>query len=202
VRSGDNLEVEVKFLAADLPAVRARLLAAGARQQRARQFERNLRYDTARETLRQREQLLRLRQDDGVRLTFKGTASEQAGSEAKVREELEVTVSDFEQMGAILGRLGFTPVQVYEKYRETFTLEGVEIVLDELPFGNFVELEGEVAALRAVAATLALPWQERILDNYLNLMARVKAHYDLPFDDLTFVNFSGRTVNLGTVLAR
>jgi adenylate cyclase, class 2 len=202
VNSSDHLEVEVKFLAPDLPALRERLLSAGARQQRARQFERNLRYDTPRETLRQREQLLRLRQDDGVRLTFKGMASEQAGSEAKVREEFEVTVSDFEQMGAILGRLGFAPVQIYEKYRETFTLDGVEIVLDELPFGNFVELEGEEAAIRTVAATLALAWQERILDNYLNLMARVKAHYDLPFDDLTFANFAGRTVELGTILAR
>lgn len=197
----DNLEVEVKFLAPDLPAMRERLLAAGATLEHARQLERNLRYDTPDEALRQRGQLLRLRQDSIARLTFKRTVVEQASREAKVREELEVTVSDFERMGAILGRLGLAPLQVYEKYRETFVLQEVEVVLDELPFGNFVELEGEEQDLRRAAAALGLPWPERILDNYLSLMARVQAYYDLPVNDLTFANFEGRAIDLGAVLA-
>jgi adenylate cyclase class 2 len=105
-------------------------------------------------------------------------------------------------MEAILVRLGFVAFQSYEKYRETFTLQGVEVVLDEMPFGHFVELEGEEPALRAVASALGLPWAGRILDNYLNLMARVRAYYQLPFDDLTFANFAGRTIDLSPVLAR
>lgn len=198
----DTLEVEVKFLVPDLEVLRSRLVAAGAQEERSRHLEHNVRYDTPDEALRYQEQLLRLRQDDRARLTFKGAVLEQPGSEAKVREELEVTVSDFDRMGAILRRLGFLPLQVYEKYRETFLLHGVEIVLDELPFGSFAELEGEEVAIRTVATVLDLPWQERILDNYLNLMARVKAHYQLPFDDLTFANFAGRAVDLAAVLGR
>ncbi len=196
-----NLEIEVKFRATDLQAIRARLLAVGATCRQARQLERNLRFDTADEALRQRGQLLRLRQDSAARLTFKSEAAEQAGSEAKVREELEVTVGDFERMAAILSRLGLAPRQIYEKYRETFMLEGVEVVLDELPFGDFVELEGDEDGLRRAAKLLGLPWSERILDNYLGLMARVQAHYGLPFADLTFANFAGRTIDLDAVLA-
>jgi adenylate cyclase, class 2 len=201
MNQASNLEVEVKFLAPDLLAIRERLLAAGATLTHPRQLERNLRFDTPGEALRQRGQLLRLRQDSVARLTFKGAFAAQASSEAKVREELEVTVSDFERMGAILSRLGLAPLQVYEKYRETFVLQEVEVVLDELPFGNFVELEGDEQDLRRAAAALGLSWATRILDNYLSLMARVKAHYELPFDDLTFTNFEGRAINLAAVLA-
>lgn len=194
------LEVEVKFHVADLQALRERLLAAGASQKHPRQFERNLRFDTPAEALRYGDRLLRLRQDERVRLTFKGPTLQLEGSEAKVREELEVTVDDFERMAAILERLGFVAFQSYEKVRETFTLQGVEVVLDEVPFGDFVELEGEERAIRSVAGLLGLPWARRILDNYLNLMARVKAHHNLPFDDLTFANFAGREVDLAAVL--
>src|SRR5690606_20326174 len=162
----------------------------------------NLRFDTPGEALRQGGRLLRLRQDERVRLTFKGPALHREGSEAKVREELEVAVDDFERMAAILRRLGFVPFQSYEKYRETFSLQGVEVVLDEMPFGAFVELEGEEPAIRNAAELLKLPWSERIRDNYLNLMARVKAYYDLPFDDLTFANFAGRQTDMAAVLAR
>lgn len=200
--SDESLEVEVKFHVADLEAVRERLLAAGASQKHPRQFERNLRFDTPDEALRYGDRLLRLRQDERVRLTFKGPTLQLEGSEAKVREELEVSVDDFERMAAILRRLGFVAFQSYEKYRETFALQGVEVVLDEMPFGEFLELEGEEPAIRGVADLLGLSWSERILDNYLNLMARVKAHHKLPFDDLTFDNFAGRQIDLAAVLAR
>lgn len=197
-----NLETEVKFLAPDLAAWRAKLLAAGATLASPRVFERNVRYDNAWDGLQRKGQLLRLRQDARTRLTFKGIPLHSATSEAKVREELEVTLSDFDTMALLLNRLGFEPKQVYEKYRETFTLDGVEVVLDELPFGEFLELEGEERAIRAVAAWLGLDWQQRILDNYLMIMGRVKAAYVLAFDDLTFDNFRDLQVDMATLFAR
>ena len=38
---------------------------------------------------------------------------------------------------------------MYEKYREAFDLNDLEIVLDEMPYGNFVELEGNEQAIKA-----------------------------------------------------
>ncbi|MCI0393863.1 MAG: class IV adenylate cyclase [Chloroflexi bacterium] len=198
--SGDNLEVEVKFLLPDLAAFRQRLLAAGAILHTPRTYERNVRYDNAWNGLIRKGELLRLRQDQAARLTFKGVAQQDASSEAKVRLELEIGVSDLATAAAILEHIGFEPRQVYEKYRETFTFGEVEVVLDEMPFGNFVELEGEEAAIRAAAAELELEWPRRILDNYLLLMARLKAHHNLPFDDLTFENFAGLNVSIGDIL--
>ena len=192
----DNLEVEVKFYAPDLTAVRSRLLAQGAELTKGRLYERNVRFDNG--ELTPKKQLLRLRQDGAARLTFKGAA--QSGSEATVREELEVTVSDFETAVALLQRLGFQPVQIYEKYRETLQLGPVEVVLDELPFGNFIELEGEEAAIRAAAASLGLDWSRRILYNYLYLMALLQQRKNLPFADLTFDNFKQTAVTIADIL--
>ena len=196
-----NLEVEVKFLAVDLEQVRAKLAEVGAVLTKARVYERNVRFDTADEALRQRDELLRLRQDTAVTLTFKGRSLEaEQQSEAKVREELEVQVSDYETAVAIIQRLGFTPQQVYEKYRETWRLHDVEIVLDELPFGQFIELEGTEAAIKETAVQLNLPWETRIVSNYLALMAAIKQRHNLPFDDLTFANFAGLPISVADVL--
>lgn len=84
-------------------------------------------------------------------------------------------------MSAILQRLGFRPVQVYEKYRETYQWRAVEIVLDEMPFGRFVELEGDEPGLKTVAAALGLDWSRRLLTNYLELMELCRRTFDLPF---------------------
>jgi adenylate cyclase class 2 len=191
VAGNSQLEVEVKFLIRDLPALRRRLLSRGATVVGERIFERNVRYDNPDDDLLRRDQLLRLRLDRAAILTFKGEPPLGAASlEAKVREELEVTVSDFDTMDLLLQRIGFQRKQIYEKYRETLQLDGVEVVLDEMPYGDFVELEGPEAALRPLAEQLDLLWSRRLLTNYLALMERLKTHHDLPFNDVTFANFA------------
>jgi adenylate cyclase class 2 len=194
------LEVEVKFLLRDFDAFRKRLAAKGAELVAPCVFELNVRFDTADGALLARQELLRLRQDTRARLTFKGPSAEDAKSEAKVREEIELEIGDFERMSAVLQRLGFLPVQTYEKYRETYHWRGVEIVLDELPFGKFIELEGEDAELKGVAEALGLDWSRRILGNYLGLMELCRHSFALDFSDLTFDNFSGRAIDMGELL--
>ncbi|MCB8946132.1 MAG: class IV adenylate cyclase [Ardenticatenaceae bacterium] len=196
----DNLEVEVKFLVDDLAQWRGRLLGVGAVLAKARVYERNVRLDTADDALLKKWQLLRVRQDTAVRVTFKAPGPAGVVSEVKVREELEMEVGDFDTAVLIFQRLGFAPVQVYEKYRETFRLDGVEVVLDEMPFGNFMELEGSEAGIKTAVATLDLDWDKRLVTNYLAIMADLKAHYNLPFDDITFANFADVDVSVAAVL--
>lgn len=184
----------------DLAAFRERLLAAGAALLKPRVFERNVRFDTADERLFRDLSLLRLRQDTAVILTYKNTPKNLPQSEAKVREELEVTVSDFDTMAQILQRLGLAPMQVYEKYRETFQWQGTEIVLDELPYGNFVEFEGGEDGIKTAVSHLNLNWQDRLVTNYLALMAQIKAKHNLPFNDLTFANFTNLSISIADIL--
>lgn len=195
--SGETLEIEVKFLVDDLAAVRDRLMVLGARIHKPRVYERNVRFDDPWDGLRRQGKLLRLRQDMVARLTYKGEPQTAVESEARVREELEVEVGDFQTTLTLLARVGFEPKQVYEKYRETFIFGRVEIVLDEMPFGDFVELEGDDASIQAAVAALGLDWNLRILADYLSLMASLKERFGLDFDDVTFENFA--TVDVAAI---
>lgn len=195
-----NLEVEVKFLVDDRPAIRQKIVDAGAILLRPRVFERNVRFDTPEDDLLKNEELLRLREDTSVVLTYKGVSELDLTSEAKIREEIEVAVSDFDKMATILERLGYQAVQVYEKYREAFQLNGVEIVLDEMPYGDFIELEGEEQTLKQTARSLGLNWQERILSNYLAMMGLLMKRHNLPFQDITFDNFHKRDISIRDIL--
>ena len=185
-----GLEVEVKFLVTAFDELREKLLDIGAVLHKPRVFEQNIVFDTPDGMLFSQMKLLRLRQDTAVTLTFKGKAPEGTVSEVKVREEIEVQISDFDTFSTILGRIGFQPSITYEKYRETYRLNGTEVVLDELPYGNFMEIEGEERVIKETAVALNLDWNKRIVSNYLAMMREVKNQFSLPFDDLTFTNFA------------
>ena len=100
-------------------------------------------------------------------------------------------MSDFDTMDTILNRLGFRPYWIYEKYRTTYALDGLEIMLDEMPYGNFVELEGDEGAIHEARAKLGLNEARAYGAGYAMLFERVRQHLGLTFNDLTFANFEG-----------
>ena len=65
-------------------------------------------------------------------------------------------MADPGSMDAILDALGFTPALVYEKRRETWRLGKAEILIDELPFGLFMEIEGSETDIRAIERKLGI----------------------------------------------
>jgi adenylate cyclase, class 2 len=77
-------------------------------------------------------------------------------STIKHQREDETLVEDPDAMELILTALGFTAALVYEKRRETWTLGKTEIVIDELPFGLFMEIEGTEQSIRDVESKLAI----------------------------------------------
>jgi adenylate cyclase class 2 len=186
------IENEIKIHIPDLDAVAARLVAAGAELTAPRVFERNVRYENADQTFSGQGTVLRLRQDARVRLTYKESGTIKNG--ALGRFEAEVTVDNFDTMDLILRRLGYQPFVVYEKYRTTYQLGTAEIVLDEMPYGHFIEIEAESNVIDATLNTLGLQDRPRILMSYLSLFTQVKAALGLSCHDLTFANFDGITV--------
>lgn len=185
-------ETEAKFYTPDLNALEQRLRAAGAVLAAPRVFERNVRYENADQTLTSQGLVLRLRQDTRVRLTYKEPG--EALPDMSSRPEWEVEVSDFDTMETILGKLGYVPHLVYEKYRTTYELDGAEIVLDEMPYGHFTEIEGEAETIRALVIKLGLQDAAPQPSSYVKLFDRVKQALNLTFQHLTFKNFEGITV--------
>jgi len=189
----NGIEIEAKFYVRDLNRIAATLAALRAELLEPRGLETNLRFDLPDHSLRLNHRVLRLRKDTHNVLTYKGPGEIVDGIRA--RAELEVTVSDFNTAQAILEALGYQVSMMYEKYRTTYQLDDTLIMLDEMPYGNFVEIEGDNnAQIFAGAEKLGLDKTANCCDSYQTLFDRCRASLGLAFRDLSFENFKGVAV--------
>lgn len=194
-------EIEVKFYLTNPAALSARLLAAGAQISQPRVFEINLRFDTTDGSLTRAQRVLRLRQDNRARMTYKGAAA--AGESVIMRQEIEFEVGDFAAARRLLEALGYQVSVSYEKWRTTYRLGGLEIVIDEMAFGNFCEIEGPDAdSIRQAAVSLGLDWEARVTASYLALFDHLKVARQLDIDHLTFEGLAGLVVSPGDLGVR
>lgn len=148
------IEIEKKFRLSkrQRDAVLKRLPEIGARLDRE-DFEENTLYRG--ENLEDGSCVLRLRRCHGrATLTYKKRLSN--SSDLKQQREEETAITDPEAMDAILEALGFTPSLVYEKRRQIWRLGKAEIVIDVLPFGLFMEIEGRPTEIRGIERKLGM----------------------------------------------
>lgn len=179
-------ETEVKFFVKDLQQVEMRLRELKAHLIQPRIHEINLRFDTPKNTLQREFKVLRLRKDSEAKFTFKGPNEENKDGVLR-RKELEFIVGDFDTAREFLEALGFRIVAFYEKFRATYEWNGIHIMQDELPFGKFVEVEGEdIIALRQTAEFLGLRWESSVKEGYLALFERIAKIYNLTPGQLSF----------------
>ena len=179
-------ETEAKFYIRDLKKIELRLRELKAQLIQPRTHETNLRFDNTNSDLRNTYRVLRLRQDEKARFTFKGPSVEKEGGILS-RQEIEFVVEDFENAKQFLEALGFEAVVFYEKFRATYELNDIQIMLDELPYGEFVEIEGEnVEAIHNIANLLGLNWNAMIKAGYHALFERVAGKYNLELSQLSF----------------
>jgi adenylate cyclase class 2 len=195
-----NLEIEVKFYLADIEGMRNKILKLGAKS-KGRLFETNILYEDKNNSLIKKKSLLRLRQDEKTMLTLKSRPPVKS-KDYKIVNELEVEVSDFATMGQILQMLGFHPEQKYEKWRETIVSDQTVFCLDRMPYGDFLEIEGQEKDIRYYASRFGLNWQKRIIFNYLTIFEIMRKNLNLDFNDLTFNNFETVDVDAGGFLDR
>jgi adenylate cyclase class 2 len=194
-------ETEIKLRISDVRAFHRALKRIGARLAgpgSSKVHEENVIFDTPQGGLAKHGQLLRIRTEtpevrgrlktagakQRVVLTFKqpmvrpasaGMESASYGS-YKVRDEIELEVTDPGNLTRIFEGLGMSGWFRYEKYRTTFRLpdskswaNGLLIELDETPIGTFVELEGPASAIDRAAEELGFSKHDYVLKNYLVL---------------------------------
>ncbi|HEX2995957.1 MAG TPA: class IV adenylate cyclase [Anaerolineales bacterium] len=191
--SSSGQETEAKFYIQDLKKVEARLRDLGAQLIQPRTLETNVRFDLPDASLRSEGRVLRLRQDTAARLTYKGASKKEGGILS--REEIEFVVDDFEKARRFLEALGYQKLAYYEKYRTTYELTETFIMLDELPYGSFLEIEGEDdRSIHSMAEQLNLNWKTAVATSYIALFERVYKTRKLSFQDISFANFAGITV--------
>lgn len=187
-------EIEAKFYVTNLNNIETRLLQMKARLIQARTRELNLRFDTSARTLTQQGCVLRLRLDNEARLTYKGSGKKENGIAS--REEIEFVVQDFKLAQQFLESLGYEKIVSYEKLRTIYELGRTHIMLDKMPYGSFVEIEGKSEkAIRTTAEKIGLHFDAAVATSYLGLFKHVCTAKKLKFADLTFKNFKGMRVS-------
>src|SRR5688572_15189707 len=208
--SETSQETEAKFYVHDLDKITTRLHELKALLIQERVLETNIRFDLPDGRLRSEGRVLRLRQDSEARFTYKGPSTNEQG--VLSRTEIEFTVGDFEKAKEFMEALGYQKLLYYDKYRTTYALDSTSlpvdfrqepvrlqsclIMLDELPYGNFIEIEGENSEMiRAVADQLNLNWDTAIGTSYTALFERARKALRFVFRDLSFENFAGVQVN-------
>ncbi len=191
-KDGAALEIEVKIRVTDTREARDRLARLPAILREPRAHEDNDVYDTPDRALSARRDLLRLRVAAGrAILTFKRKVD--ADFKAKVRQEIQTSVTTPSAMREILRALGYARIYRYEKYRAWYEWTDPEsggslaISLDETPIGVFVELEGERGAIDRAARRMGWTESDFIVEDYRELHEEWLAERGLPEGDMVFV---------------
>ena len=107
-------------------------------------FEENTLYDGG--ILTEQKAALRVRKiAEKTILTYKRRIQNETNIKHQI--EHETKVENAEEIENIIKNLGFEKSLIYEKRRKTWKFRSVEIVLDELPFGLYMEIEGSAMAI-------------------------------------------------------
>lgn len=177
------MEIEAKIKLKSPSRLRSLLRSAGA-QCEGLVLENNWLYDYPDRTLARSGKLLRLRKDQGIRVTLKGPRED---SDYKKREEVEFEFPELSKAKALLEAIGFIRWFRYDKYRETWKLDTCEVVLDELPqLGLYVEIEGpSEEEIAAIIKRLKLP-RRYITDTYVELFQEHSKGSQIPSQDFRF----------------
>jgi adenylate cyclase, class 2 len=182
-------EVEIKFRAADIEGLVARLRQLGFQQITPRTHEMNTLYDLPGHPLRDRGDVLRLRKYGEVWvLTHKTKSKNQKNDPHKTRIETETRLENGEKMEAILRALQFEPSFRYEKFRAEWKAPGGEghVVIDETPIGNFAEIEGPPEWIDSMARELQIDRKQYITETYAGLFSSWKRETGSSAQEMTF----------------
>lgn len=114
--------------------------------------------------------IIRIRKtSDGSVLTYKRRIENDHAVKKQI--EHESAISDPDEVASILAGLGLVPRLIYEKRRQTWKYGEVEVVIDELPFGLYIEIEGAILAIEEAEMRLGMENFEVENETYPRLTA-------------------------------
>ena len=173
-------EVEIKLSVSNLKSMGAQIRQHGWRVSSRRKFEANWLFDCVNKSLQRSDHLLRVRQSGRTAwLTVKGPV--QQNKAHKIRNEIEIEISNANTTITLLETLGYSIAWRYEKYRRCFTKtdEPGKILLDETPIGNYLELEGSAIWIDNTSVTLGFSRSDYIIASYRSLFEQYRRSHSV-----------------------
>jgi len=154
-------EIEAKFLDVSIDDVRDRLKRASATLVQPMRDMRRALIEEEHHVVD--NSFIRIRDEgDKTTLTFKRRTTSDEETTIDSTHELETTIGDFDTAVNIFKEAGWEYTTFQESRRETWQLDGVEVVIDEWPWiAPYIEIEGTTAeAVRAAAEKLGFDWED------------------------------------------
>ncbi len=181
------IETEIKFKIHDLLELEEKIKSVGGKELHKNIFQKAIRMDTSEESLIKKGIFLRVRSGEKKTMTVKSKLS---GSDEKFKErqELEIEISDVELAEKMLFTLGFTKKWIMEKYRTEYELAETILALDRLPFGDYLEIEGDKDSIENAIKILGLEKEERLTSTYWHLFDDYNKDNNLVGEDIIFTN--------------
>ena len=183
--ANNSIETEVKFKVKDLSELERKIISVGSKELHKNVFQKTIRMDTPEESLLKRGVFLRVRDGEKKIMTVKSNI---LGSDEKFKErqELEIEVSDISMAEKMMSELGFTKKWVMEKYRTEYELNKTILALDKLPFGNYLEIEGDKNQIEETIKILGLENEKRITSTYWHLFDEYKKENNIEGGNIIF----------------
>jgi len=183
--TNNSIEIEVKFKIKDLSILEEKIISVGGEKIHNDVFQKTTRMDTQEESLLKRGVFLRVRDGEKKVITVKSDIPER-DEKFKEKQELEIEVSDILLAEKIMSELGFTKKWIMEKYRTEYGLNKTILALDKLPFGNYLEIEGDKNSIEETIKILGLENEKRITNSYWHLFDEYKKENNLTGENIVF----------------
>lgn len=185
MRGNDNKEIEARFLEIDPTAIKNRLNELGAKDIEEGILDEVIFYDNELKWKDSGKKFVRLRKNKGaVFLTYKYVETESVDG----TEEIEVGVSDMDNVAKILESIGLVAYRHQQKKRHSFRLDNVMIEIDTWPrIPTYVELEGDTEEqIRDVAEKLNLDWKNVTFQSARTI---IENKYKIPVSEMKWFTF-------------
>lgn len=180
----NNIETELKFLLLEPPKVFLKKFNGLGK----RTYQKTVMFDNKQGLMQKTNGRIRLRQGgDITTLSYKLPIPSDT---VKKEIEWETKIDNWQVGEELLKVMGFNETTSYEKYRTSFKYRGSKIEVDEYPFANFVEIEGDEDDVKKIALGLGLDLAKAIIKPCDTLFNEWRAKKGLsPTNKMSFSNY-------------
>jgi predicted adenylyl cyclase CyaB len=155
MKNDQNIEVEYKFKIENKDKLIA-LLEKMTSNKNFRQYQSNIMFDNPAGLMQITDGRIRIRtlgKTGNKTLTYKKPIAPENGAKREI--EYEILFQDLNgQIERILEAMEFVPTTSYERYQTKWEINGVHITLDEYPYADLIEIEGEKEKIACLAKDL------------------------------------------------
>ncbi len=166
------METELKFKIESITGTKDKLKKLGAKKVSS-EFEQDFYFDNDKKTLWKTVKVLRIRKVGRRGILTMKSGFKKVSKKFKVMRELEVNTDNFQNLKIILGEIGYKVDGYKEKYRDTYRLDNVNILIDRLPYlGSYMELEGRGPDINRVVKKLGFDFKDSSSLSYGQLFSK------------------------------